>query len=189
MQWIKRFRLLLLQSQVCIQTKISQVFWDIAPTSSSSAIPAKREDVTVASSAVRQFTRVSTTQNEFVSHTHVDAIMEITSSYKFSVKELRKIALELINTGRWLHPLALQLQQTAPSGHNFGWKTKQLRDNCWEHSYNQKALSFESLMYKMGKTVGYPLKQLLVIYLLSTCYDLFLNKKKRKWEFCNFAYL
>lgn len=80
-------------------TKISQVLQDTVLTSSSAAIPARREDVTVASSAVSQFARVST-QNEPVSDTHVDAIVEITVSHKVTVKELRKIALELINSGR-----------------------------------------------------------------------------------------
>lgn len=93
--------LFLLQSQVCIKTtEISQVLSDTVLISSSSAIPARREDVTVASSAVSQFTRVSTTQNESGSLTHVDAIAEITVSHKVTVKGLRKIALELINTGR-----------------------------------------------------------------------------------------
>ena len=101
MQWIKQFMLFLLQRQVCIKTtKISLVLWDTVLTSSSSAIPARREDVTVASSAVSQFTKISTTQNESVSLTRVDAIVEITVSHKVTPKEFRKIALELINTGR-----------------------------------------------------------------------------------------
>lgn len=79
--------------------KISQVLWDTVLTSSSSAITARREDGTVASSAVSPFTRVSTTQNESFSLS-LDAIVELTVSHKVTVKELRKIALELINTGR-----------------------------------------------------------------------------------------
>lgn len=78
-------------------TTISQVLWDIVHTSSSSAIPSRRGDVTVASLA---FTRVSTTHDESVSHTCVDATVEITVSHKLMMKELRKIALELINNGR-----------------------------------------------------------------------------------------
>lgn len=81
-------------------TKISQVLQDTVLTSSSAAIPARREDVTVASSAISQFARVSITKNEPVSHTCVDAIVEITVSHKVTVKELRKIALQLINSGR-----------------------------------------------------------------------------------------
>lgn len=56
--------------------------------------------MTVASSAISQFARVSITKNEPVSHTCVDAIVEITVSHKVTVKELRKIALQLINSGR-----------------------------------------------------------------------------------------
>lgn len=78
--------------------KISQVLSATVLTSISSSL--RREDVTVASLAASQFTRVSTTQNESGSVTRVDAIAEITVSHKVTVKELRKTALEPINTGR-----------------------------------------------------------------------------------------
>lgn len=81
-----------------LHPKIPQVLWDTVLTSSSSAIPARREDGTGVSSAVRQFTRVSTIQNEPGSLTCMGA--EITVSHKVTVKQLRKVALELVKTGR-----------------------------------------------------------------------------------------
>lgn len=76
---------------------------------------------------------------------------------------------ELINIGRWLHPLVPQLHQTAPAGHNSGWKSQQLQENwerqlSWEHSYDQRV--FECLTCQMERTLGYPRKPLLVIFLL-----------------------
>jgi len=56
--------------------------------------------VTVASPAVSQFTRASTAQNAPGTLTRVGAVAEITVSHKVTVKELRRIALELISTGR-----------------------------------------------------------------------------------------
>lgn len=62
--------------------------------------------------------------------TQRDAIVEITVPHKVTGKEFRT-ALELINTGRWLHPLGAPTTPNSPTGHSFGWKPEHLQGN-WE---------------------------------------------------------
>lgn len=160
-----------------LHPKISQVLWDTVLTSSSSAIPARREDRTGVSSAVSWSTRVSTIQNEPGSLTRVGATVEITASHKVTVKQLRKVALELIKTGRWLHSLVLKLQQTALSGHGFGWESEQ---TIVENIPTARKQCPQNLIHKMGRTVGYPLKPLLVIYLLRATLLCFISEEKKR---------
>lgn len=80
--------------------EIAQVLSDAALITSSSAILARREDLTAASSVISKFSKVSINQMESGSVRHVDAIVEVTVSHMVTAKELRKTALELINVGR-----------------------------------------------------------------------------------------
>lgn len=74
--------------QVCIKLmEIAQVLSDTALITSSSAILARREDLTAASSIISKFSKVSINQIESGSVRHVDAIVEITVSHMVTAKE------------------------------------------------------------------------------------------------------